>query len=200
MRAPRVKTVLLFAGLAVAVGTLEFLYRFLDDLSRGVHGTFLPRFIEEFTGTVTFFILIPFVIELCRRVPWRPERWPRVLLALSLGAVAFSLAHTTLMALTRAILFPLAGLGTYDYGNMFFRYPMEMSNDEIFYAIIVTLTYFIQRVREGRQRELASAHLEAQLTQARLENLRLQLQPHFLFNTLNAISAVMYEVFGLPTR
>lgn len=193
MIAPRAKTLLLLTGLAVAVGTLEFLYRYLDDLSRGVHGTFLPRFIEESTGTLTFFVLIPFVIELCRRFPWRADRWLPVLAALTAGAVAFSVAHTTLMAVTRAIIFPLAGLGHYDYGNMLYRYPMEMSNDEIFFAIIVTLTYFIQRVREGRQRELAAAHLETQLAQARLENLRLQLQPHFLFNTLNAISAVMYE-------
>ena len=44
-----------------------------------------------------------------------------------------------------------------------------------------------------RKAELAAAELRAQLAQATLENLRLQLQPHFLFNALNAISAVMYE-------
>jgi LytS/YehU family sensor histidine kinase len=35
--------------------------------------------------------------------------------------------------------------------------------------------------------------LEAQLAQAQLHNLRLQLQPHFLFNALNTVSAVMHE-------
>jgi two-component sensor histidine kinase len=39
----------------------------------------------------------------------------------------------------------------------------------------------------------AAAELRTRLAQAQLENLRLQLHPHFLFNTLNAISAVMYE-------
>jgi LytS/YehU family sensor histidine kinase len=38
--------------------------------------------------------------------------------------------------------------------------------------------------------------LRAKLAQAQLQNLRLQLQPHFLFNTLNTISAVMYEDLG----
>ena len=110
-----------------------------------------------------------------------------------LGALPFSLAHTTLMAITRSMLFPLVGLGPYDYGNLVYRYPMEMANDDIFFAILVTLLYFIQRMREARERELAAAHLETQLAPARLDNLRLQLQPHFLFNALNAISAVMYE-------
>jgi len=38
--------------------------------------------------------------------------------------------------------------------------------------------------------------LRAKLAQAQLQNLRLQLEPHFLFNTLNTISAVMYEDVG----
>jgi LytS/YehU family sensor histidine kinase len=41
--------------------------------------------------------------------------------------------------------------------------------------------------------KLAAAELQTKLAQAQLENLRLQLQPHFLFNTLNTISSVMYE-------
>jgi LytS/YehU family sensor histidine kinase len=193
MKASRARSVLLLVGLALACGTLEFLYRYLDDLSRGIHGTFATRFIEEGTGTLTFFVLVPFVFELCRRMPWRRERWPRTVAVLVGAGILFSLAHTTLMAITRSILFPLAGLGPYDYGNLVYRYPMEMANDDIFFAILVTLVYFVQRVREARQRELAAAHLETQLAQARLDNLRLQLQPHFLFNALNAISAVMYE-------
>jgi LytS/YehU family sensor histidine kinase len=40
---------------------------------------------------------------------------------------------------------------------------------------------------------LAAAELQTKLAEAQLENLRLQLQPHFLFNTLNTISSVMYE-------
>jgi LytS/YehU family sensor histidine kinase len=36
------------------------------------------------------------------------------------------------------------------------------------------------------------AAIQTKLVQAQLENLRLQLQPHFLFNTLNTISSVMY--------
>jgi LytS/YehU family sensor histidine kinase len=48
----------------------------------------------------------------------------------------------------------------------------------------------VQREREMRDREVVAARLEASLREARLSALRAQLHPHFLFNTLNAISVL----------
>lgn len=50
------------------------------------------------------------------------------------------------------------------------------------------ITYFV-RLQERERRE---AELEARLTTARLQALRMQIQPHFLFNTLNSIAALVY--------
>jgi two-component system, LytTR family, sensor kinase len=61
------------------------------------------------------------------------------------------------------------------------------------FTSIVGLYYYFQRFRLAQAQQLAAAHLQTKLAEAQLENLRLQLQPHFLFNTLNAISSVMYE-------
>src|SRR5260370_8493090 len=76
---------------------------------------------------------------------------------------------------------------------MTYRYPMEFSNDLIGFTIIVGLYSFYQRLSIAQAQQLAAAELKTELAQAQLENLRLQLQPHFLFNTLNTISSVMYE-------
>ena len=170
--------------LFTVIGLLFFSYHYLDDLARMQHGTFLPRLIEEMTGVYAVGVLFPFVLWFVRRFSWP---WQ------ILGAAAFTAGHTTLMAISRAVLFPLAGLGHYDYGIMLYRYPMEASQDAIIYAMMVALIYFYDRTQRAKQTELEAAQLQTELAQAKLENLRLQLQPHFLFNTLNAVSAVMYE-------
>ena len=97
------------------------------------------------------------------------------------------------MALSRHLLFPAFGLGAYDYGIMRYRYPMELSNYLAVFAVAVVLYYVIRRLALSQEQQLAAAELEAKLAEAQLDNLRLQLQPHFLFNTLNTISSVMYE-------
>lgn len=61
-----------------------------------------------------------------------------------------------------------------------------------YWAIIgVALAYGYYR--RSRQHELASAHLEKQLAQAQVQALQMQLHPHFLFNTMHAISALMHK-------
>jgi len=47
--------------------------------------------------------------------------------------------------------------------------------------------------RQYRERDLAAANLKAQLAQAQLQTLKSQIHPHFLFNTLNTVSALVHE-------
>jgi two-component system LytT family sensor kinase len=57
---------------------------------------------------------------------------------------------------------------------------------------IVGASHGVQYYQRYRERELKASQLEARLAEARLEALRMQLQPHFLFNTLHAISRLMH--------
>jgi two-component system, LytTR family, sensor kinase len=57
-------------------------------------------------------------------------------------------------------------------------------------AFVVVL-YTIELYRSGQERELTASRLEAQLSQQKLRRLRSQLDPHFLFNTLNCISGLI---------
>jgi two-component system LytT family sensor kinase len=176
-----------------AIFVLIFGYHYLDDLSRQRPGTFAVRFLEEFTGVFTVFLLLPLVLRVAEFYLFKVKGWARQVAFHLVAAVGFSFLHTSLMALSRWIIAPLVGLGRYDYGIMRFRYPMELSNDLIGYTVIVLGYYFFERLRIAQAQQLAAAEFEAKLAQAQLENLRLQLQPHFLFNTLNTISSVMYE-------
>jgi two-component system LytT family sensor kinase len=176
-----------------AIFVLIFSYHYLDDLSRQRPGTFAVRFLEEFTGVFTVFLLLPVVMRVADFYLCKVKGWARQVAFHVVAAVGFSFLHTSLMALSRWVIAPLVGLGRYDYGIMWFRYPMELSNDLIGYTVIVLVYYFFLRLRIAQAQQLAAAELQAKLAQAQLENLRLQLQPHFLFNTLNTISSVMYE-------
>lgn len=51
----------------------------------------------------------------------------------------------------------------------------------------------ILNYRKYRERELQTSQLEARLAQSRLQVLKMQLHPHFLFNTLNAISELVHR-------
>src|SRR5580698_7984210 len=182
---------LIYTGIAILLTG----YRYLDDLSRNRPGTLAIRSLEEITGVYTAFVLLPLVFKAANLYLFRPKRlnWILIVFWHIVAGVAFSLAHTSLMAITRQIISPLVGLGRYDYGIMFYRYPMELSNDLVGFTSIVCLYYYFRKFRLAQAQELAAAQLKTKLAEAQLENLRLQLQPHFLFNTLNTISSVMYE-------
>ncbi len=170
-----------------SVGLLLFGYRYLEYVaSRRAVSPLEPFLNEVVTGAWMAALLFPLVARFARRFPVGGANWiARVLL--HLGALClYSLAHTSLLWGLRGVLYPLFGLGRYDYGIMIARYPMEFFHDAIAYTVIVSILYLVDR-------HLRAAQLEARLAQARLENLRLQLQPHFLFNALNAISSAVYE-------
>jgi sensor histidine kinase YesM len=175
------------------IALLTFGYVYLDDLTRQHTGTFSRRLLEQFTGAYSAFVLLPIIFRYSRSVLFSVRPWIIRLGLHLLGATVYSLIHTSLMAVSRWTLSPLLGMGSYDYGIMHFRYPMEYSNDLVGYTFIVVVYYFFKRLRAAQAQQLAAAELQTKLAQSQLENLRLQIQPHFLFNTLNTISAVMYE-------
>jgi two-component system LytT family sensor kinase len=61
------------------------------------------------------------------------------------------------------------------------------------YALVVAATQGYLYYHRYRQSEIRSAQLSTQLAQAELQALRMQLHPHFLFNTLNAISTLVHK-------
>jgi two-component system, LytTR family, sensor kinase len=189
---PRISWLLTFLGFT-AFGFLNFEYRYLDNLARGVHHTFAIRLFEEMTGAYVGLVLFPFVIWAIRRARIHRDNWWVMVPFNFLVMCAFSVADTTGMSVVRRALAPVFGLGQYDYGIMLYRYPMEFAQHVVLFWFAVGAVYAFDSYREARDRQVASAGLEARLAEAQLQNLQLQLQPHFLFNALNTISSVMYD-------
>jgi signal transduction histidine kinase len=190
----RRRALLLCALIFLVDGLFRTGYFHFGARARGSDLPFLDSFISELTGSLAgAIVFFAIVIPAARRWPLRGSWWPRHLIAHAGALVVFSVAKTLIMWGSRIVLFPLAGLGFYDYGDMLYRFPMEFSNDVFFYALLLSVVHVWDAWRALRDRELREARLEANLTQARLQALQGQLQPHFLFNTLNVISSVMYD-------
>jgi two-component sensor histidine kinase len=183
----RLASALIVIAYFTAVGLMFFGYRYLEYAANREAVSPLEPFINEvLTGAWMAALLFPLVARFARRYPIDRFNWASRLPLHAGALVAYSLAHTSLLWVMRNTLYPLFGLRHYDYGDMTARYPMEFFHDIIYYTIVVSLLHLFDR-------QVRAAQLEAQLAHARLENLRLQLQPHFLFNALNTISSVVYD-------
>jgi LytS/YehU family sensor histidine kinase len=132
----------------------------------------------------------PIVLWLSRRVPLRRDSWKR---ALALHLLA-SVALTVLMIFLEASF----GWMRFAHGISFFgamrHYYSQHAQISLFtYWFLVSGMEFYRLHDQARRRQLQTARLETRLAQARLDALRAQLQPHFLFNTLNAATTLIYE-------
>jgi two-component system, LytTR family, sensor kinase len=63
--------------------------------------------------------------------------------------------------------------------------------DPLLIGLLIVCGRILASYERTRQLELRESHLEAQLTRAQLDALRLEIQPHFLFNTLNSLAALI---------
>jgi len=144
--------------------------------------------------------LTPVALWLARRFPLEKEVIVRrvalhllfgVLISL-LQLVAYTLVFQTFVHRSSDSFFPLGPFQDVVVGQFHFNL--------LLYCVLVglyqTFDYY-RRFRERQQRaaqlELEAAQLETQLTRAQLDALKMQLHPHFLFNTLNTISVLMEE-------
>lgn len=190
--APRIRWRVVLALFAVAT-VARFAYFYLDDLTRQLSGTLVHRLLEEGTGNFASLALFPIAVWLERRFPLDRGRWHRNWLPHVAGFVVYSVAHTTLIAAQRAVLFPLLGHGPYDYGVMSVRYFMEAAQDLFSYTTFIGVITLLRVQQRLRERDVLAATLERDAANARLEALSLRLRPHFLFNALNTISSTVYD-------
>ena len=193
MRAKGWRAIGILMAAFTVIGLLEFGYHYLDVLAMGHSQVVWIKFVEEMTAAYAAAVCYLLVIPVVRRARVRGLKGWRLLLFHAVILPLFSVLHTTLNWATRSVVFPLVGLGAYDYGNMPMRYAMEFPMDVLSFTLIMGLVYLFDRYSESRDREVRVAQLETELTRVRLSALEGQLRPHFLFNVLNTISSVMYE-------
>ena len=109
------------------------------------------------------------------------------------SVVLFSLAHIAAMAGVQWWMATAAGR-TFPWWSEVQRTTFQNFDWEMMtYWAIAGLSHAVLYYRESRERALRAAQLETKLIEAQMRTLQQQLQPHFLFNTLHAISALMHR-------
>jgi len=130
------------------------------------------------------------IFWLTQRFPIDSARRIRALALHVLGGAAFSLVH---LVCTMAVLVTLWPRAPYPFATRAQRiYLTNLDWALMTYSAIVGLSYAFAYYRESRARAVRAAHLEARLAEARLKTLEAELHPHFLFNTLHAISTLVH--------
>ena len=69
---------------------------------------------------------------------------------------------------------------------------LRLGPDILIYLVTMSASVAFAHYRKSQERERRAIELEARLAQAKLQALRMQINPHFLFNTLNAISSLVH--------
>ena len=140
------------------------------------------------------------IFRLCQLLHTGSQRWPRYAVALVLGAAGSVLLFPLLFqavlfaahGIARALFFPV----TQPYGF----WPTVrgttlnlLGPTLVLYVGTVMGWHAFTFYRDLKERKIQAVELESLLHQARLETLRSQLHPHFLFNTLHSIAELVHE-------
>jgi two-component system, LytTR family, sensor kinase len=138
-----------------------------------------------------WFLFAPVVAWMARRYPMLPPSGRSVTMHLSM-ALFWAPVHSAWWAMLLVKLRPYDKMNTDHFGSAFWGiYLSGLPQQLIFYCGVLVAHYAVVYYEKYRDRERAAARLEVSLSEARLHALELQIQPHFLFNTLNSISALV---------
>jgi two-component system LytT family sensor kinase len=141
-------------------------------------------------------LMMPAVVRVARRFPLDAAGKRLGAIAVHvIGALTFALLDFAGMVGVRFLLWTDGGKWS---GSTWGQYLQRCLFDQLdwslmVYGVIVGASHAIAYYHESQQRKLVGAQLETRLMEARLRTLEAELHPHFLFNTLHAISTLVHR-------
>ena len=162
--------------------------------SEGMHHAWLRLFAVVVVSWLPWAIATPFVLSLWRRYPLRSLRPLRPWLAHGAAYLAIATACATWGAFLYAAFDPYLSPSADSFPTQWIE---QMSGALVSSVVLYAGLLAIAAALESRERlafaQTETARLDEVLSKARLEALRCQIEPHFLFNTLGAVSGLVRE-------
>lgn len=158
------------------------------------------RFIIDYCDDVVWAFFTPFILRLIAFAPINRRSWTRTVPFHAAAGLVAGLLWAVPAQASRLV------VGLYMDDPWFTR---EATAASVLRFAIMGIALYIQvcgvghgihYAREFRDRDLSASRLKEQLAQAQLQVLRMQLHPHFLFNTLNTISALIHKDVAAADR
>jgi two-component system, LytTR family, sensor kinase len=181
---------LLWAGLGVFDATQNIFSMLHADMH---HAWVKLFFVLTFTW-LPWALATPIVIHLGRRFPisWRSVRTALVHLS---AIVAIDVVSAAWGSALELLLQPW--LPDFETHAFLVTWPMKIAGGLlpalILYAIILAVAYAFDTKAKAAEQQTDTARLNEQLSYAQLNALQRQIEPHFIFNTLNSISGLVRE-------
>lgn len=192
VRERKVGFTLALFGVATVVAVLYAIERYFYSRLVGDPVSLTRLIPSELIFTYAWALLTPGVMFVARRFPVWGQQVYRNWAAQIAAMVAFVIAHVSLLALAAfAINGHMSGSSLL---VVFAQYLVSWTViDAIVFCTLVVVHHAVIYYRMSKDRAIRASQLEARLAQSQLQMLRMQLQPHFLFNTLHSISALMHK-------
>jgi two-component system LytT family sensor kinase len=163
--------------------------------AEGMHHAWARLFVTLLLSWLPWALATPFVLRLGRRYP--PVQFRSVVTWLThlVACSAIGLVAAAWTASLEALLNPWAKSPPLDpFAHLWLH---KFYNGMLAYWFLYSATLLVSHVLDSRERlafqQTESARLSEQLSKAQLSALRRQIEPHFLFNTLNAIAGLVRE-------
>lgn len=133
------------------------------------------------------------VIWFARRFPLHQRNWEKLVVIHFTASTLVCVAYVVLRSGVGQLQGPSLGMPLTFSGSLERLFVKNSFFNLLVYWIIVTVTLAFDYYRKFNEREWRTAELERRLAEAKLMALQMQLNPHFLFNTLHTISALMHK-------
>ena len=183
---------LIYCGLWILVALAFAGQSYLAQAKRGGTVSWSATFAGSLADWAVFAVLSLPAIALAKRFHLGGKQWQLRLVLHIVASAVFSL----LWMLARAVIERfLPGRDRIIPLNELLRYILVATFffNVIVYWVVLTGTHAVAYYRNFREREIRVMELEGRLATAQLQALRMQLNPHFLFNALNGIGTLMYR-------